>query len=505
MRREKNWGQAYNSVLEIIMNKDVTRKSVLSNFLWRFAERSGAQSIQFVVSIVLARILAPDDYGTIALITVFIAILNVFINNGLGNALIQKKDADEIDFSTVFYANIVICSVLYLLLFFSAPYISKFYENESLTSLTRVLGLTIIISGVKNVQQALVARRMIFRKFFFATLGGTIGSAIIGIWMALKGYGVWALVTQTIFNNVVDTVILWITVGWRPTRTFSFERLKGLYSYGWKLLASSLIETLYNNLRSLIIGKMYTASDLAYYNKGKMFPGLIIDNINSAISSVLFPVMSYAQNEIDIVKSMTRRAIKISTYILAPLMLGLAIVAEPLVCLLLTENWLECIPYMRIICLVYMLHPIHTSNLNAISAMGRSDLYLKLEIIKKVIGIIVLLGTVKGGVMAMTYSLLFTSVISQIINSWPNRKLLNYGYLEQLKDILPEILLAVFVSGCVGLVALLQLPDIVTLFIQVSLGAIVYIGLSKLFRLDSFEYLWGIIKPMITKQVKKRI
>ena len=481
----------------------MSSNNVISNFIWRFAERCGAQAVQFIVSIVLARLLMPEVYGTIALITVITTILNVFVDSGMGTALIQKKDADSVDFSTVFYFNMFVCIILYVGLFICSPWIAYFYKDATLTPVIRVLGLTIVISGVKNIQQAYVSKTMQFKRFFFSTLGGTIGAAIIGIWMAYKGFGVWALVTQQIFNAMVDTLILWITVKWRPKKEFSFERLKGLFSYGWKLLASSLLDTVYNNIRQLIIGRMYTPSDLAFYNRGKQFPDLIITNINTSIDSVLLPTMSQEQENKERVKIMTRRAIKTSTYIMAPLMMGLAFCATPVIRLILTEKWLSCVPYMQIFCITSMFYPVHTANLNAIKAMGRSDAYLKLEIIKKVIGMALLLSTMWFGVMAMAYSLLVSSVLSQIINSWPNRKLLNYGYLEQLKDILPGIILAVVMGICVYPVQWIGLSDIITLCIQVALGVIIYIIGSKIFKLESFEYILDMIKPYILKILHK--
>ena len=369
-----------------------------------------------------------------------------------------------------------------------------------MTPMIRVLGLTLVISGVKNVQTAYVSRTMQFKRFFFATLGGTIGAAGIGIWMAYHGYGAWALIMQGLFNNAVDTIILWITVKWRPKKLFSFERLKDLFSYGWKLLVSSLLDTIYNNLRSLIIGKKYTSEVLAFYNRGNGWPSLFISNINSSIDSVLLPTMSRAQDEPETVKGMTRRAIKTSTYMIAPMMMGLAFVGEPLVRLILTEKWLPSVPYMCIFCITYMFYPIHTANLNAIKAMGRSDLFLKLEIVKKIMGLTVLLITMWHGVMVMAYSLLLTSVLSQIINSWPNKKLLNYPYSEQLKDILSGILLATGMGLIVYAVQFLGLNDIVTLIIQVPLGAAVYIAGSKLFHLESFEYVLGMVKGYLNKR-----
>lgn len=477
----------------------IDKNSTLKNFIWRFAERCGAQLVTFVVSIVLARILAPEDYGQIALITVFTTIMQVFVDSGLGTALIQKKDADDLDFSSVFYFNFVICFILYAVMFVTAPFIARFYGDSSLTSIIRVISLTIVISGVKGIQQSYVSRNMMFKRFFYSTLGGTIFSAFLGIALAYAGFGVWAIVAQQLSNTAIDTLILWLTVKWRPKRMFSWKRLKGLLSFGWKMLASSLLDTVYNNIRSLIIGKMYSSSDLAYYDQGKKFPNVIVTNINTSIDSVLLPTMASAQDNPERVKSMTRRAIKTSTYIMAPLMMGLAFCAEPIVGLVLTDKWLPCVPFLRIFCITYMFYPIHTANLNAIKAMGRSDLFLKLEIVKKVVGIALLLSTMWFGVMAMAYSLLISSVLSQIINTWPNRKLLRYGYLEQLKDILPGIALAVLMGCCVNLVGLFHLTNIVTLLIQLPLGAVLYIGASALLHLESFEYMRDLIRPMIKK------
>lgn len=477
------------------------KKSIFNNFIWRFFERCGAQGVTFIVSIVLARLLDPAVYGTIALVTVFTTIIQVFVDSGMGNALIQKKDADDLDFSSVFYFNLVMGFGLYAVMFAVAPLIAAFYGIPELTAIVRVVSLQLIVSSIKNVQQAYVSRNMQFKRFFFATLGGTVGAAAVGVWMAYRGYGVWALVVQHLFNITVDTAILWITVKWRPRRMFSWQRLKGLLSYGWKLLVSTLLDVTYNDLRQLIIGKIYTTADLAFYDKGKQFPNLIITNINTSIDSVLLPVMSAEQDDKARVRAMTRRAIKTSTYIMAPLMIGLAFVAEPLIKLLLTEKWLPCVPFLRIFCITYMFYPIHTANLNAIKAMGRSDLFLKLEIIKKVIGVVVLLCTMWHGVEIMAYSLLLTSVISQIVNSWPNRKLLDYSYIDQLKDVLPSILLALGMGGCVYCVSQFGLSDIFTLLIQIPLGAMIYIAGSTLFKLEPYQYALSLMKSFAGKRL----
>lgn len=477
------------------MNKEV----VLSNFVWRFAERCGAQLIAFIVSIVLARILSPEAYGTVALISVFTTILQVFVDSGFGNALIQKRDSDDVDFSTVFYANIIFCIILYLTVYFISPQIATFYGNPELVSYIRVLSFTVLISGVKNVQQAYVSKHMLFKKFFYSTLIGTIIAGIIGVIMALYSFGVWALIAQQVINLLIDTIILWITVKWRPIKTFSFVRLKVLFAYGWKLLASSIIDVIYNNTRQLIIGKLFSSIDLAYYNRGRQFPNVIIQNINNSIDSVLLPTMALEQDDKERVRAMTSRAIRVSTYIMAPLMMGLIAIGEPFIGLILTDKWLPCVPFMDIFCISFMFYPIHTANLNAIKALGYSDMFLKLEILKKLIGFITLLFTIKLGVMAIAYSLLFTSVTSQIINSWPNKKLLNYGYIEQIKDILPAILLAIMMGMLIYPVNLLNISNILKLFIQIPLGIVIYIFGSMIFQIDSFKYLKGILRQYFMK------
>ena len=469
-------------------------KGVITNFIWRLAERCGAQLVTFIVSIVLARILEPEDYGKIALVTVFTTIMQVFVDSGLGTALIQKKDADDLDFSSVFYFNFIVCLLLYMIMFFAAPFIAAFYNDPIYTPIVRAVSLTIIISGIKGIQQAYVSRHMLFKRFFYATIIGTLISAAVGIFMAYSGFGVWAIVAQQLTNTTIDTLVLWLTVKWRPKKMFSLQRLKTLLSFGWKMLASSLLDTVYNNVRSLIIGKVYSSSDLAYYNQGDKFPNVIVTNINASIDSVLLPAMSNVQDERAVVKSMARRAIKVSTYIMAPLMVGLAVCAETIVCTFLTDKWLPSVLFLRIFCVTYMFYPIHTANLNAIKAMGRSDLFLKLEILKKIVGITLIAITVKFGVVAMAYSLLLSTFISMIINSWPNKTLLNYSFHEQMLDIIPGILIAICMGGVVALIGFWGLPDLATLVIQVVVGACVYVCLSAAFKLDVFEYLIRLIK-----------
>ena len=479
---------------------NVTNKKVVSNMMWRFAERTGAQGIAFVVSIVLGRILGPKAYGTIAIINVFTTILNVFIDSGLGNALIQKKNADDVDFSSVFYFNISMCTLLYVLMFFASPFLAALYKDPQLTPLMRVLSLTLIISGVKNTQQAYVSKNMQFKRFFFATLGGTLGAAVLGIILAYKGYGVWALVAQHLFNSTVDTVILWFTVKWRPKAKFSWTRLKGLISYGWKFLASSLISTIYMKIRQLIVGTHYSPEELAFLNKGDQFPSYLVYNLNSSIDSVLLPAMSAEQDNRETVKKMTRRAIKTSSFVIWPMMFGLAAVATPMVRLLLTSKWLPCVFFLRIHCFVYACQPIQTANLNAIKALGRSDLFLKLEILKKIVGLTAMFATIFISVKVMACSYLVTTVLSMLINSWPNKTLLNYSFLEQIKDIIPSIAVSLIMCALCLSATFIGLGDILTILLQIIIGAVFYIAVSVIFKIDSFEY----CKNLIFSYIKRK-
>ena len=475
-------------------NNQLLKKKVISGLAWKFGERIIAQLTSFIVSVILARLLLPSDYGAVALVMVFISIANVFVSAGFGNALVQKKDVDNLDFSSVFYINIAVSLILYIALFLAAPFIAGFYNMPVLSQVIRVLGIVVIIAAIKSVQQAYVSREMIFQRFFWSTLFGTLISGIVGVYMAYKGFGVWALVAQYLTNSFIDTAILWFTIRWRPVLKCSWKRARGLVSFGWKILLSALLETGYNELRSLLIGKIYSAGDLAFYNQGDKYPKLIVANINDSISSVLFPAISKVQENTEKVKTLTRRAIQVSSYVMWPMMVGLGVIAEPLVRIVLTEKWLPCVPYIRIFCFVYGLWPIHDSNLQALKAMGRSDLYLGLEIIKKIAGIIALLASVKYGPLAIAWSLVITSIASAFINSAPNRRLLNYSYKEQFMDLMPPFFLSVVMAVVIYPVSLTRLPDLLLIIIQIISGIIVYLVSSVITRQKSFKYLSDIIK-----------
>lgn len=473
------------------------KEQIVSNLMWRFMERCGAQLVSFIVSIVLARLLMPEEYGKVALISVFISILNVFVDSGFGNALIQKKNADNKDFSTVFIFNVFFCIVLYVAILFLAPSIAFFYRDETLVPLIRVLSLTIVISGIKNVQQVYVMKHLMFKKFFYSTLFGTILSAFVGIGMAGRGYGVWALVFQNLTNTFVDSCVLWITVKWRPECYFSLQRLKKMFFFGYKLLISSLMNNIYANFRQLIIGKFYSSADLAYYNKGKQFPYLIVQNVNASIDSVLFPVMSKSQDDQKDLKKMVRLSIKVSSFAMWPLLLGLAAISESLIRLMLTEKWLPCIPYLIIFCLVCGWYPIQTANLNAIKAVGRSDIFLKLEIIQSVCGIALLLPVIHKGVWYIAVMFLVSSILNCVIIAFPNKKLIDYSWLKQFLDVMPAFLLALSMGAVVYYVGYLISNIWIRLVIQVVTGIGVYFLGAVIFRFEAFYYIINILKRKI--------
>lgn len=475
------------------MQDELIKKKAIKNILWKFAERCGAQFVNLIITIVLARILVPDDFGTVAIINVFIVIFNVFVDSGMANALIQKKNVDNKDFSSVFYFNIVQGVITYIIFYIMAPFIAGFFENAELTVMLRTAGVVLLISSVKNVQQAYVSKKLMFQKFFWATLGGTVVSSIVGIWLAISGYGVWALIAQNILNQLIDTIILWMIVKWRPEKYFSFTRIKSLLSYGSKLLLSALIDTIYNNFQSLFIGKFYTEADLAYYTKGKQIPDFLVTNINSTLDSVLFPIMSDVQDDTTRLKQMTRKAISTSTTLLWPILAAVIASAPEMISVLLTDKWNNSVFFLRIFCVSYALWPLHTANLNAIKAYGKSGTFLIQEIMKKAIGITILLLVFDKGVNAIACSLLIIAPISALINWFPNRKNIAYKMSEQIRDILPALGMAIIEFTVVFIISFLQINIYLKFGLQVLLGIVTYCIMIYCFKRSIINLIFSLV------------
>ena len=509
-----------------------TKEKTLTGVFWSYMEKLGGEAVALVVSIVLARLLGPEAYGIIPLITVFTGLLNVIVQGGFGSALIQRKNADQTDFSTVFFFQLGLAGILYAGMFFAAPFISGFYNNSYMTPMIRVLSLSIIIGAINNVQHAFVSKTMQFKKFFFASFTGTIVSGIVGVTFAfviikITGnpiYGAWALIAQKLTDQIIDTIFLWFTVKWRPKLIFSLKRLKGLFSYGWKILVSAFVDSVYRDINTLLIGKFYSSKDLSFYNKGNTYPKIIMGNLNTAIQHTLFPAMSSHQDDVNKVKSMARRAMKTSSYLVFPAMMGLASVGQPFIYILLGSKWLPAVPFLWIACFNFALWPIHTTNLQAIQAMGKSGSFLITEIIKKISNLIFLAAGIyvawnlsfkntTDSVIVIALSSIFAEIVCVFVNAWPNKKIIGYTLKEQLSDILPALILSAVMGCAVFGVGFIPFEIFITSAFWVAVtkliaglitGVIVYVLLSMIFKVESFIYIKATIKEFFAKKRKKK-
>lgn len=471
------------------------KQKVIKGLFWKVLENGGAQGIQFVVAIILARLLTPAEYGVVGIITIFITIANVIIQNGFSTALVQKQQADERDFSSVCYFSLGAALVMYGILYGTAPWIADFYNIEELRDIVRVLALVLFPGAVISVQTAWVSRKMEFRGLFLSTLAASVISGVISISMAYKGLGVWAMAGQQLSYYFALMLVLFVTVSWKPAFLFAWKNIRELLGFGWKLLAASLIDTLFNNLYGLIMGKIYNEEILGIYNRGEQFPKLIVNNLGSAIQSVLLPAFSSRQGDRQAMKQMLRRAVRTSSFLVLPMLFGLCAVADTLVLALLGEKWLACVPYLRIMCVAYCFWPIHITNLQAINAAGRSDMFLKLEIIKKAMGLLGLLAGIRFGPLVLMTIKAGLDFLSTFVNAWPNKKLLGYGIFSQWADILPSAVISLVMCLSVyGVQWILPGGAWARLFLQVVFGAGIYVVLAKVFRLESFEYLLQLIK-----------
>lgn len=471
------------------------KQKVVNGLFWKLLENGGAQGIQFVVAILLARLLSPAEYGVVGIIMIFITIANVLVQNGFSTALIQRQNANEEDFSSVFYFGLLAAGGMYGVLYLAAPAIAKFYRIEVLLPVVRVLALVLLPGAVISVQTAYVSRRMEFRGLFVSTLAASAASGAVSIWMAYAGFGVWAMAAQQLAYYFFLMVALFFTVSWKPSLVFAIGRLREMFAFGWKLLAASLIDTLFNNLYGLIMGKIYNEEILGIYNRGDQFPKLIVNNLGAAIQSVLLPAFSSRQQHPDEMRHMVRRAVRMSSFLILPMLFGLCAVADTLVLALLGEKWLPCVPYLRIMCVAYSFWPIHITNLQAINAAGRSDVFLKLEVIKKAMGLLGLLAGIRFGPLVLVSVKAVLDFFSTFVNAWPNKKLLGYGIFSQWADIFPAAALSVAMCAAVyGLKFVLPGGVWLRLLLQVLSGAAIYGLLAAALRLESFRYLFRLAR-----------
>lgn len=479
----------------------MANKTIASNVFWKFFERITAQLVSFIVSLILARILSPNDYGTVAILLVFIEIANAFVAFGLGNSLIQKKDADDLDFSSVLFFNLGLSIVLYFLIFVSAPYIAHFYSNKDLILVIRVFSLRIILASINSVQQAYVSKQMIFKKFFLATFFGTVISGFVGVIFAYKGFGVWALVAQNLINNSVDTCILALTIGWRPKLVFSLERIITLYKFGWKILVEGIANTISGQIRNLIIGKIYTSADLGYYTKAQQFPNLIMVNINTSISSVLFPAMSNIQDDEKNMLFLMRKAIRVSSYLLFPMLFGMAAVANNMIIVLLTEKWIGCVPFVYIFCfsqfMTIGMQPRH----QALKAKGRSDVFMYEHMLSRIINFLILIEVYRISIMAIALSGIIGVIILAVIISYTSKKYTGYLYKDQFQDIRDLLIISIIMFFPTFLIGqLLEISPLIELFIQIAVGIFTYCTMSYYFKPEGYVYVLAHMKKIFSKE-----
>ena len=476
-----------------------SKQKVAGGLFWSYGERIMAQLVSLIVSIVLARLLDPENYGVISIVMIFITFCDAIVTGGFGNAIVQKKDADELDVNTMLCCSVATSILLYIIIFCAAPYIASFYNMPIIRPILRVLGLRLLISGVNSIQRAWIQKRMLFKRFFISTSFGTIISAVVGISMAYMGKGAWALVGQYLTNSFIDTTVLLITNDWKPRLQFSWKRAKEMLSYGWKVLVTTVVYTIEGDLRSLIIGKKFGSADLAYYDQGKKFPNLLVTNINTSISNVMFPVLSENQNDPTRLKQLCRRAVCIGIYLLSPLLIGLIGVADTFVIAILSEKWAPCIPFLRILTLVFLVRPFTTTCQQSILSVGRSDITLKIEIIVNAVAIGILFYSVfiLESVLGIAIGTLIAELVSMGMFMYYENKIIRYSYKEQLQDLLPSLGLATVMGVIVYIVHFLPIYKGLALILQVVIGAAFYFAASYVLQFEPFVYLVGMLKEKL--------
>lgn len=466
---------------------------VRSGMIWTFIERIGTKVVQFSLQLLLARLLVPEDYGLCALLLAFINIATVFVNSGLNTALIQKKEADSLDFSSVLYLSLSISVILYVILFFLSPFIADFFNDKRLSLLMRVLAVSLIIGAFNSVQLSVLTRNMQFRKLFIANLLGMIVSAVVSIVMAMNGFGVWSIVIQYLINRLVVTLALFALVRWMPKLEFSWIRIKSLFSFGWKCMTTNFLSTIVTDIYIAVVGKFYPKSQLGVYDTGNKIPATISETFSSSLGNVLFPAFSKLQNDIPQLRAIVAKSNKISSFLIAPIMFAIIASAHPIISILLTDKWIGAVPFLQMACLLYALYPLHIANISAISAIGRSDVTLKCEIQKKIVDLSFLALTVNFSIYWVALGQVLTSFVSLWINMRPNKKFLQYDVWQQIVDIIPTFIIAVVMCASMFLVDLFELSIVIGLTTKILIGLIVYLLLSYMFNRQTMISVLNII------------
>lgn len=470
------------------------KQKTVNGVMWSSIDRFTTQGIQFVFSILIARLLLPSDYGVVAMLSIFLAISQTFVDSGFSTALVRKLDRTDADFSTVFYFNIAVGLFFYAVLWLASPYIAAFYDIPLLEDVTKVVALTLVFSSFSGVQSAKLTIAIDFKTGAKISVTVTLLSGAVGLWMAYRGYGVWALVVQSVSGSLMRTALLWLFVRWMPKLVFSWRSFREMFSFGSKLLTSRLLDTVYNNLYTLVIGRCFSSATLGVYSRADGLAQYPSSNITSVLQGVTFPVLCSIQNEPERLADIYKRFLRLSAFVVFPLMVGLAAVADPLIRLLLTDRWVGAIYLLQIVCFSMMWYPIHAINLNLLQVKGRSDFFLKLEVIKKIQGVIVLCATIPLGIVAMCYGRIFGSLLSLVWNTYYTRKLIGYGYWAQMRDLLHILVHALVMGVIVWGVVQWTGPLWLQLVAGIVAGAIYYSVGAYLLRFDELRELVALVR-----------
>jgi O-antigen/teichoic acid export membrane protein len=487
------------------MSRSLKSKTVHGIF-WSLLERIGQQGIQVVISIILARLLLPAQFGLIGMLAIFMAIAQAFLNSGFGQALIQKKDATHIDTCSIFYFNIVVGIFAAGLLCLAAPWIAAFYDEPALTALTRFLSLNLVINSFALIQSTLLIKKIDFKTQLKVSIAATIGSGIIGVTLAYRGYGVWSLAIQLVTNTLFRTVLLWFFNKWRPSLVFSFVALKSMFAYGSKLLFSGLLDTVFRNIHLIVIGKLFTAADLGFYSRAQSCTRLTSENLTSSVNRVIFPAFSKVQDDNSRLKRGVRKVLTTLAFLNFPMMTGLLVTAKPLVLVLLTEKWLPCVPYLRLFCAVGMLFPICALNLNVLKALGRSDLFLKIVLLSEILIAISIVVTYRWGIQALIYGQIAVSIFVYYFQSSYLGKLINYPFKEQVFDFAPYLAISIVMGAVIYSLQFIEFSNNLSLLVcQICVGIVVYILLCFYCQLDAFREVWGLLLSQKVNLLQNRI
>lgn len=472
------------------------KKQTLLGIIWTFFDTVFLKGSTFVAQLILARLLGPKEFGLIGMIAIFVAIGTSLVDSGLSSSLIRTKDAGDGDFSTIFFTNVVISIFIYAFVFFSAPFIAKFYNQAVLIPIIRTYCLTFIISSFSAIQIAILTKDMQFKTLMFYNIPGTVIGIIVGIVMAYIGYGVWSIVWMYLTSQIAQSAMLWIYSRWKPSFSFSRERLEFHFHFGYKLMLSGIIHTSFTNIYNVIIGKFYSVQTLGFYERAYLFNQYPVTTLTGIISRVTYPLLANIQNETGRIAATYKKLIQITFFITAPLMFGAAAIAEPLILLVLGKQWIPSVPFFQILCLSSMFLPIHSFNLNVLQVYGRSDLFLKLEIIKKSVIVLTIIIAFQFGIYALVWSSVFTGFMALLINTHYSSRVINYTTKKQLRDMLPIFIL----SGVMFIIMygtfhfLLSYPLLIQIVLPAIIGTVFYFTINSLFKVPSFLYLQKLIK-----------